>query len=158
MKYHVVYDVIANGRSGWFFPAIGIAFIAIGIVFIVFRRRLYPSALQSLTFVFVGFGILWTITALFFTKVSHNNLSQALREGRCLITEGVVTEFNPMPLSGHGYESFIVSGKKFQYSDYIISPGFRQTQAHGGTIRKGIYIRVYYLGNDIARLEIGSPR
>ncbi|MCE9588880.1 MAG: hypothetical protein K8R57_11280 [Verrucomicrobia bacterium] len=158
MKYHKVYDLIENGSSEWIFPAIGITFIAFGIVFIVFRGWLYPSALQSLTFAFVGFGILWTILALFFTTFSHNKLSKALRENRCLITEGVVTEFNPMPLSGHGYESFIVSGNKFQYSDYIISPGFRKTQAHGGTVRKGVYVRVYYVGNDIARLEIGSPR
>ncbi|MBX9769509.1 MAG: hypothetical protein K2X47_19690 [Bdellovibrionales bacterium] len=56
-------------------------------------------------------------------------------------------------------ESFMVSGVRFQYSDYVVTDGFNQTASHGGPISKGAYVRICYdpKGNHILRLEIRHP-
>lgn len=59
-----------------------------------------------------------------------------------------------MPYSGHEKEWFVVAGHRFEYSDFEVSPGFNQTASHGGPIKKGMHLRVHYVDNDIARLEV----
>jgi len=59
-----------------------------------------------------------------------------------------------MPYSGHAMESFTVSGVPFSYSDYIPKAGFNQTSSHGGPIHEGLPVRIWYVGNEIVKLEI----
>ncbi|MBV9128726.1 MAG: hypothetical protein JO117_11650 [Verrucomicrobia bacterium] len=59
-----------------------------------------------------------------------------------------------MPYTGHQMEWFVVDGRRFEYSDYVIVPGFNNTASHGGPIRQGLQVRVHYVGNNIARLEV----
>jgi hypothetical protein len=59
-----------------------------------------------------------------------------------------------MPAGGHDDESFDVNGRHFHYSDYEVSAGFHNTSSHGGPLYEGAYVRIWCLGNDIARLEL----
>jgi hypothetical protein len=61
-----------------------------------------------------------------------------------------------MPYTGHSEESFVVDGKRFSYSDFIVTSGFHNAASHGGPIRAGLYVRVSYIGNVILRLEIAE--
>jgi hypothetical protein len=61
-----------------------------------------------------------------------------------------------MPASGHGFESFSVNGKDFKYSDYVLSPGFHRTTLKGSPLREGAHVKIYHVGNDIARIEIAQ--
>ena len=85
-------------------------------------------------------------------------LRQALRAGKCKIVEGVITEFDPMPWAGHQDESFVVKGIRFEYSDFSPKAGFHQSSSHGGPIRLGLRVKIFYIetgqSRDIARLEI----
>ena len=72
--------------------------------------------------------------------------------------EGVVTDFQPMPSSGHGQESFTVSGVHFTYSDFVVTSGFHRTNYRGGPVRDGLHVRIHYRGQDIARLEIAGEQ
>jgi len=76
-----------------------------------------------------------------------------LKSGHCQIVEGMITDFSPMPLEGHAEEHFTVAGHYFEYSDFDIRPGFHQSQSRGGPLRAGVYVRIYYLKNEIARIE-----
>jgi hypothetical protein len=105
-------------------------------------------------FAFLGFAVVWTVFVFVSTAGSYSELASALRQGRCEIVEGVVSEFHPMPWSGHAMESFAVNGKRFEYSDYAVSAGFNNTASHGGPITEGMHVRVHYYGNAIARLEV----
>lgn len=67
-----------------------------------------------------------------------------------------MTNFVPMPYTGHSLESFVVGGRKFSYSDYVLTPGFRHTTSHGGPIREGLYVRIAYLGNLILQLDVAE--
>ena len=61
-----------------------------------------------------------------------------------------------MPYAGHSDESFVVGGRRFSYSDFVVTSGFHNAASHGGPIREGLYVRVTYLGNLILRLEIAQ--
>jgi hypothetical protein len=73
-----------------------------------------------------------------------------------MITEGEVTNYEPLPASGKGSESFVVSGVRFTYSDYQMSPGFHQTRLAKSVIHDGRYVRIHHVDNDIARLEVAA--
>jgi len=81
-------------------------------------------------------------------------LKKAYDEGRYRVIEGPVTEFVPMPYSGHKRESFNVARKKFSYSNFAITSAFNNTQSHGGPISEGLYVRVTHIGDAIVKLEI----
>jgi hypothetical protein len=49
-----------------------------------------------------------------------------------------------------------VHGVRFQYSDYVITAGFNNTSSHGGPIREGLPVRIWYLDGEILRLDIAK--
>jgi len=59
-----------------------------------------------------------------------------------------------MPPSGHGWEVFTVGGVSFRYSKYDITPGFRQVRVDGSPLYQGAWVKVWYIDNEIARLEL----
>jgi hypothetical protein len=79
--------------------------------------------------------------------------------------EGPVTDFDPMPITGHRLETFKVAGIRYAFSDLDESDyGYHNTASHGGVIRPGLRVRIAYLpreqGNVILKLEIpvSEPR
>ena len=84
------------------------------------------------------------------------SLKSALRESKCAVTEGVITQLTTLTWSkgaGAG-ESFVVNGLLFSYRAGSQQIGFHQV----GVVRNGMQTRIYYLGihPQIARLEV-SP-
>jgi hypothetical protein len=154
MDYVVVFEVSASNPENIWFPAIGLVFVAIGVGLVVYRERFREGAARILPFAFLGFALLWTTVATVAMLSASLGLASALRQGRCNVVEGLVTQFDPMPYQGHKLESFVVAGQRFEYSDYVLSSGFHQTASHGGPIRSGLRVRIHHVGNDIARLEI----
>lgn len=105
---------------------------------------------------FLAFSILWTLVSFVSTYGDYRAASSARQDGSARVVEGVVTDFKPMPATGHAMESFCVSGVCFHYSDYVITAGFNQTSSHGGPIRNGLSVRVTYVGDTIVRLEVAK--
>lgn len=114
MEYNVVFDISQSGYRQWPFAAFGLIFVAIGAGLMFFRRHLPARMPKFFPFVFAGFAVIWTLIAFVGTSRDYSSLASALREGRCEVTEGVVTDFHPMPYSGHEMEWFVVDGKQFE--------------------------------------------
>ena len=74
-------------------------------------------------------------------------------EPRLPIALGAAIEVQALALAG---QPFSVAGRRFSYSDYVVTAGFRQTTAHGGPIREGLRVRVTHAGNTILRLEVAE--
>lgn len=92
---------------------------------------------------------------------AFRNVLGAYKQGFCKQTEGIVSNFVPMPSSGHTKEMFEVNGTRFEYSDFdLTNPGFRNTKSHGGPIDEGVNVHIWYVpdksGNCIARLDVAS--
>ena len=79
--------------------------------------------------------------------------ARALQTGRCSVVEGVVTDFHPVPPGGHALESFRVQNRTFSYSEYNYTACFNTSLAHGGPVRQGAYLRVYFSDDCILRID-----
>ena len=162
MEYTVVFDIALAGYKTWALAAFGLPFILIGALMLRFYKYLPVWPIKSVRFrkgfaiSCLGFSIAWTFVAFFTTYSQYRSLITALDTGAYQIAEGVVTDFVPMPHSGHSYESFTVDGKTFKYSDYVVTAGFNNTQSHGGPIRGGLKVRITYVDNVIIKLEVAA--
>jgi len=168
MQYEVVFDSANAGYTTWHFALPGLVGIVIGAMLVaaVLRRGTLPihgwstrpTRSKVFAFFIFGFSCFWTIGAVYSTYHQYSTLAAARANGTARIIEGVVAEFTPMPVTGHSMERFCVSGQCFEYSDYVVSSGFNHTSSHGGPIRKGLPVRITYLGNTILKLEVARAR
>ena len=156
MHYDVVYDVARYGYPGWIGVFGGLTFGIAAATFCRFRRLLRPASRRWIPCAFVPLSLLWLVGWIAATLPAYYSLRSALQRGDCTVAEGVVTDFHPMPANGKGHESFSVNDVRFTYSDFIITPGFHQTNYRGGPMRSGLHVRIHYRGSDIARLEIAQ--
>lgn len=162
MHYQTVFDIATAGYKSWNFPAFGLVGIAAGALLVARRKHLpgtwakRPVASAVFAWFFLVFAVLWTAMAFVATYGDYRSLSDAERSGKVQVVEGLVTDFHPMPASGHAMEKFCVSGTCFEYSDYVVTGGFNNTSSHGGPIRAGLPVRVSHVGDRIVKLEIAD--
>jgi hypothetical protein len=157
--YVTVFDITNAGFKSWSFPSFGLIFVVIGLLLpTLIKRGIFrkssPTMERWFPRFFLGFAIFWTSTSFFGTFSDYRRAAAAMRDHGASIAEGVVTDFIPMPVTGHAMESFTVNGVKFRYSDYIITAGFNNTASHGGPIREGLRVRIWHLNGEILRLDI----
>jgi hypothetical protein len=166
VPYRVIFDIASAGYTSWSFPAFGLIFVAVGgvlVAFAVWRKALpfpwwsrRPTASKAFAFFFLSFAVVWTVIAFLSTYHDYSTLTTAKKNGNVHVAEGLVTNFRPMPVTGHAMERFCVSGVCFEYSDYVVTSGFNNTSSHGGPIREGLPVRVTYVGNTIVKLEVAQ--
>jgi hypothetical protein len=160
--YTTVFDVTKVGYRQWSFPAFGLIFVAVGLALPILIRigifRTPPPWMQKwFPRFFLGFALFWTTTCFIGTYVDYRRAVNAILNNRTQVIEGVVTDFKPMPYTGHAMESFVVDGVRFEYSDFVITAGFNNTSSHDGPIREGLPVKIWYLGSEILRLDIKRP-
>ena len=170
MPYVTVFD-ITQKPFAWWWPALGLIFVVIGVFLIKFGPKLdrnknlkkpgFSLAVDSrlIGWFFVVFASGWTLFAFGGTYSTYRDSVQAYRTGQYSMVEGFVEDFHPMPYEGHQNECFRVKKERFCYSDYAVSPAFNQSASHGGPIRAGLPVRIAYYEDDnfqayILRLEI----
>jgi hypothetical protein len=162
MQYRVVFDVSIAGYKAWNFALVGLVFVLVGMGVVAFRHKLggwwttHPTASKKFAFFFLGFAVLGTSVSFIRTYGDYRTLLNAERTNALQVVEGVVSNFNPMPATGHTLERFCVAAQCFTYSDFVVSAGFNHTTSHGGPIRNGLAVRVTHLGNTIAKLEVAD--
>ena len=161
MQFNVVYDAAKQGYPAWHLNGIGLVLVCAGLLLVLapnLMQRLLPYGLQGsarriFSWVFLCAALLGAFATFRGTTRPYDAAATALRNHRYSVVEGRVTEFVPMPLTGHARESFVVGGRKFSYSDYILTGCFNNAASHGGPVRSGLLVRVSYTGNCILRLE-----
>jgi hypothetical protein len=115
--------------------------------------------------VFVSFAGLMALLVIPSTILDYVHTRASYTHRTYQIVEGSVTDFDPMPVTGHRVETFKVAGIRFAFSDFDESDyGYNNTASHGGVIRQGLWVRICYLPrqerNVILKLEIpvSEPR
>src|SRR4051812_4494577 len=105
MHYKVVFDILDTGYKAGGFVAFGCALHSIWAGVIALRRqaiaKLSPTVAYLGWFIFFGISLLWIGGAFFSTYPEYRACRIARENGTATITEGVVTNFIPMPHSGH---------------------------------------------------------
>jgi len=154
--YRTVFDVEQTGYRHWGFAASGLIFVAIGFAMpALFRLGIVrkPSVWMQkwLPRVFVIGATLWTVAVFAATFVDYRQAVDALHAGEANVVEGPVDQYSQVPSKS---ESFDVNSVKFSYSDNLLIAGFNHTAFHGGPIRQGLPVRIWYRHGQILRLQI----
>jgi len=155
VPYQTVFDISSSGYKSWSFPAYGLVFVAVGAILMLSRHSIPKKRANSGTWVF-AFALVWSMLTFGLTYYEYRSLTSALESGRTESVAGVVSNFTPMPASGHTNERFCVQLACFEYSDYSVTSGFNNTSSHGGPIRMGLPVRVTYVDGHIVKLEVGQ--
>ena len=158
MEYEVVFEIAKSGMGELIFILPGLLFMIVGAGLIKFRDKLAEKRPRSFvnffSFFFFGFAVLWTLGAGLSIGSKQSSLREDYENGNFEVVEGSVENFDPMPRSGHKMESFTVDGVRFEYSDFVVTPGFNNATSRGGPIREGLQVRISHIGNTILKLEV----
>ncbi len=157
-SFETVFDITTEPYC-WYFPAIGLLFVAVFAAVSYYRRHERKRLRRWGPRFPVGLAAFWTSCVFAATFAEWYGGRRVLRQGNASVVDGSVENFVPMPVQGHADESFSVRGIPFHYSDYTMSSAFKNSQSHGGPIRMGLHVRIHYLGNTILKLEVakGTP-
>jgi hypothetical protein len=155
--YHTVFE-ITRSSIDWSFPIAGFVLVVLGIGLIWLSRkyRWQQFGNKFSGYFLVLFSLIWLAATLGFPYSQYRGLEAAYRSGGYSMAEGEVKDFRPMPYEGHADECFSVNSKRFCYSDYEITAGFHHANSHGGPIKQGLPVRVFYIGDTIVRLDVAD--
>ena len=114
------------------------------------RRYLIPGLFLT------AWAIFWLVMHDFphmFRRIDH--LTEAYEKGRYEVSEGIVAVLREQPAHGHSSgDRITVDGKPFEVNYFYATPAYRQTIAHGGALRPGIYARLSHVDGQIVRVDI----
>src|SRR4051812_1503487 len=114
------------------FWSVGLLFVVIG--FFVARGNFKIHGTINNRGSIVGlimfvFALLWTSAVFLIQTGDKLYAGTSIKEKHLKAVTGVVSRFDPMPHSGHKYESFYVDSAYFEYSDFQIIEGFHNTKS-----------------------------
>lgn len=112
------------------------------------------SATKGTLFQAVGaVGFLGALVFFVSTYWDYRSARKAFETHSYSVSEGVVSDFIPMPPGGHSTESFEVNGFRFKYGSGWGSTMFN-SEWNKGFIHDGVEARITYLGKDIIKVEV----
>src|SRR6266568_4122484 len=117
MGYHTVFDVTQVGFQ-WWIPLLILIFASL---FLGIDWALRTSGDKSYSWkgtlfqIVGGLGILGALTFFIAIYGEYRNALNAFDAHSYSVSEGVVTDFVPMPPGGHSTERFVVNGVRFEY-------------------------------------------
>ena len=126
-------------------------FIILGIVVVIVSYNLdYKETKNRTDYIvfgslFSGLALIVYIVILFINIHNYNTSMKMYELKEYKVIKGSVKNFDPMPRSGHKYESFTVNNIKFKYTNFASSYyGFHNAKSYGGPIEKNIKVQISY--------------
>jgi hypothetical protein len=150
-KYATVFDISQHPYRElvWLILAIVVVFPLVAMLFdAIWHRKRPDKGLMLVVILFLFFAV----PGLYFTWHRYVTLRSDYLNGKDSYTEGIVQNFVSLPKQ----ESFSVNGHQFSYSDYVITQAFNNMATHGGPIREGLKVKIWFVGNDILRLDVAQ--
>ncbi|MFO7869315.1 MAG: hypothetical protein R6U95_08475 [Bacteroidales bacterium] len=154
-EYSLVYNFFETGNTfgngSYVFTIVGI----IGLLYSIFKGK-EKRVLKIVFFsIFSVFSIFWNVTVHGGHYSSYNKLEELYQNKQFKTVEGVVSNYTPMKIEGHGSrESFSVDSVHFSYSDYLAIDGYNNSCIKGGAICKnGQHVKIEYYQNFNLSLE-----
>jgi hypothetical protein len=161
-ELHTVFDITvdSNGIGGdaWIRMGFGIAATIASMVWLVRVWRRQSGWRQMLNAAcLIGLGAIWLIVTLpLWNLVSDSDRLRLIQlRGQSEVTEDAVHVTHMQPLHGHASgDRIVVDGRQFEIDYFRLTPGYRQTIAHGGALREGVYARLHHYGGVITKVEV----
>jgi len=161
--YIIAFNIMDSTDRQWWWPGAGLLLwcpvvLGIAIYCIIYQQKFGETAFFKFKVSFIAVSSACVLLSLVLATIAnfkdYQKCFHALASGKASYVEGAVDNFVPMPYGGHANESFTVKGVTFSYSDFDGEAGFNNTSSHGGPIRQGLPVRVWYVGKEIVKLEI----
>jgi len=155
VNYHIVFDALQNGSQLAICLFIPLFVLVPGVVgWTLKRSRDLRCELKGNIFLYISiasFGTALVVASISFAE--YQQMGLALARGDYQVTEGIVTDFVPMPPSGHPVESFSVGRSSFHYGTGWDSIFF-SAEWNRGYIRNDAQVRITHRGVKILRVEV----
>lgn len=145
-----VYDLAEAGFSAWPAMWVGIGLVILGVVLAWFM----PDASATKRWGGLVFALVWAAAICMTTVVPYLSLTRSLLNGRSAVIEGRISEYRALGERQTGDESFVLGGRRFEFSEFDLRPGFKFTRRRGGTLDTGTYVRMKYRGGVILQLDV----
>lgn len=150
------------------FGIFGIAGITLGVVMAAIGIWLARKRKENTFYILAALGVLAICGGILFGSIgfglgavlsrTNNDLATAITAGKAQVAEGPVQVLFEQPRGGHTKGDIVkIGNKQFEISYYVAKPTYHQTIAYGGVLRKGVYARVHYVGEDIVKIEVKKP-
>ena len=142
--------------------AIGVVFLIIGLVGLVFHKRTQERSSKKLydpVFIFMtGWGVLWLSFHVSLWKTDTSDIDRLLdvyKNGGFEVIEGIVNVTHKQPAGGHTAGDRITIGdQEFEVDYYRSTPGYKQTISHGGALRDEVFARLCHYEGVILKVEV----
>jgi hypothetical protein len=59
--------------------------------------------------------------------------------------------------AGSDVTGAVLNGAQFEGNYFLVTPAYRDTIAHGGVLKNGVYTRIYHHDGQILRVDIRKP-
>ena len=152
---------ITRGSNGVFADAcfrllVGISALIGGVTVLVFNGKNN----RSKSWIAAVFAILWSLFWLYLHNFSHvfghiNSLVRAYHDKQYQVVEGPIQVLHEQPATGHTKGDIItVNGKQLEVNYFYATPAYRNTLAHRGVLRGGVYARIYCYNGEILRVDL----
>lgn len=159
--YNLDFDIASTPvrLDAWIIPLVILPVVGACLVFFpALMSRILPGGLKGgARTVFSWFFFLFSTSISLFAvgaqTAAYLDLRDARLSGNFASVEGCLQGFHPMPEGGHDSERLLIQGRHFEYSDYIITPAFNNSESHGGPIHPDSQVRIGFVGSHILRLE-----
>jgi hypothetical protein len=90
--------------------------------------------------------------------VHIEGLVEAYKKQHYQIVEGEVKVLHQQPVTGRSKgDVIVVNGAQFEGNYFLVTPAYRDTIAHGGVLKNGVYTRIYHHDGQILRVDIRKP-
>jgi hypothetical protein len=155
MHYHVVFDALRNGSELAICVVIPLLLLVPGIVGWTLTRSLDTNSVRKGRLFLIVSTVSFAISAVAASTgfVEYHEMKKAVATCDYQVSEGIVSDFIPMPPSGHPSESFRVGDVFFRYGagwdSLVFNAGWNR-----GYIHNGAQVRITHRGIDILRVEI----
>ena len=162
-ELRTVFDVTVGlngiGDEAWVRMAIGIGAALAGMVWPARVWRMQAGWRQMFNAAsLVGLGAIWLIVTLPLRNLATSDTDRLLLiqlSGHSEVTEAAVHVTHMQPRHGHASgDKIIVGDRQFEINYFMVTPGHRQTIAHGGALREGVYARLHHYDGVIIKVEV----
>jgi hypothetical protein len=159
LDYHTVFDASRNGGQVTTYFLIPVFAAIPGLIgWALLGSEDKQSKLKGQAFVFVSaVGIVCTVSMAVGAQRELRQIKKALDTGDYQVSEGIVSNFVPMPPGGHATESFAVGQDDFEYGSGWGSITFN-SEWNKGYLHNGLQVRIAHRNGAILRIEVKDAK
>lgn len=137
---------------------IGLACLCVVIVKRIRKREKQRWVYSNLAFYLTSIGLILFLISTPVAIIEHSQLKDfrnVIKNKRYHVVEGIVHVEHEQPESGHAKGDVItINDTKLEVDYFVMTRAYKETIAHGGVLKEGVYTRLYVYDGMILRVDV----